>query len=92
MKCNPFTSSGVICAGVIYDELLRLREEVAELKRKDNINALNYAIAGDTVKRLRVLCQHNAKLLRHYVSGRHECVLPPAISEALDCLDKEGEE
>jgi hypothetical protein len=48
-------SSGVICSGVIYDEVLRLREEVAELKRKDNINALNYAIAIDTVKRLRGL-------------------------------------
>jgi hypothetical protein len=45
------------------------------------------AVLRAKVERLRARAVHAGKMLRHYVSGRHECVLPIAISDALDGLD-----
>lgn len=46
-----------------------------------------YLIKCEEVRRLQQLCVSSGKLLRHYTSGRHECVLPPAIAKAVDDLE-----
>lgn len=76
------------------DVILRLETEIDRLNtqlatvREDNKYAWEKEdrLEGK-VARLCKLCGAAEKILRFYVSGRHECVLPPAaIAEMLDML------